>query len=787
VSLVGTSFYCIEKWDRRDGSVPERASAALEKNEELVMEMLPAPTDSNHNERFGQLSRGHADLMAPATETEPGFSLDVPGMIRKNWWLLLGLMFLGAGIGFASVVISSPMYKARVLLELQSVNEAFLKNTLEGGFEANDINIETQVVILRSGSFLKRGADRLQSDTVPLTPVGKGLFARIRQKFQPADQDPLESVGRGIKVAMATFNAQPVNRTKLIELTCNSTNPDVAAQFLNSMAAEFVEDTSQSRMQTTQKTSEWLAAQVEETKSRVADAEERLQEFVRASGNVFAGQEATLDDTKLSQLKMELAKSQSERIAKQTRYELVQKSPPETLGEVLDDETLQGFQSQLAGLRQQRAALLTTLTPKNDKVRKLDAQISVIESSYKTELGSVLTRLRNDYEAASRHEKLLASAHAVQSQRVGAEAGKAGQYNALKREVETLRQNYQTLLAQSNQASMNSSIPATPIRIVEAAMPAEIPYSPVPALNISMGMLLGGVLAAGLAFLRERLDRSIKSPSATRRFMNVAELGVIPNIEAQFRPTQSSGRRGRMSPVPELRAVSDSSGKKTWEQTPEQVAESFRGALASILRSEAAGRPQRVILVTSPGPGEGKTTVVQNLGMALAETGRNVLLVDGDFRRPHLHLHFSLSNETGLIDLIPETLSLSDCPPDVMCLPTGVPGLSVLPNRVTEQNVSKALYSPRLRVMFQSLRSRYDMILVDAPPILMCADARILGSLTDATILVLRCGVTDQERASEAHQLIKEDRLHLLGTVLTDWSGSKKSRYYYGYTDKGRS
>jgi capsular exopolysaccharide synthesis family protein len=676
------------------------------------------------------------------------------------------------------------MFKARVLLEVQGVNEAFLKNTLDSAsFEANDINIETQVIILKSGSFLKRGADRLQSDTVPLMPVGKGLFSRIRQRFRPEDQDPLESVGRGIRTAMASFNAQPVTRTRLIELTCDSTNPDVAAQFLNSMAAEFVEDTSQSRMQTSQKTSEWLAAQVEETKSRLSDSEERLQEFVRASGNVFAGQETTLDDTKLVQLKLELAKSQSERIAKQTRYELIQKSPPDALGEVLDDAALQGYQLQIANFRQQRAALLTTLTPKNDKVRKLDAQIGAIEASYKTELASVLTRLRNDYEAALRHEKLLAGAYSTQSQRVGAEGAKAAEYNALKREVDTLRQNYQTLLAESNQASMNSSVPATPIRIVEPAAPADTAYSPVPALNIAMGTMLGGVLAAGLAFLRERLDRSIKSPGVSRRIMNVTELGVIPNIEAAPREARSFPRRKRVSAISGLVALSETESKPTWERTPALVAESFRGALASILRSEASGRPQRVILITSPGPGEGKTTVVQNLGLALAESGRNVLLVDGDFRRPHLHTLFNLSNEMGLIDLIPESVSLSDCPPDIMCLATGVPGLSVLTNRATDQNVSKALYSPRLRGMFQNLRGKYDTVLVDAPPILRFADARILGALTDAIILVLRCGVTNQERASEAHQLIKEDRLHLLGTVLTDWNGNKKSPYYYRYAD----
>ena len=140
----------------------------------------------------------------------------------------------------------------------------------------------------------------MQSDSVPLAPTGRDIFSRLRQRIHPATQDPLEAGRTGLYFATNTLNARPVNKTRLIELSCESTSPDVAAQFLNAMAAEFVEDASRSRMQTAQKTAEWLAAQIEETKSRVQESEEQLRDFVQASGNVFAGQDATLDDTKLS-------------------------------------------------------------------------------------------------------------------------------------------------------------------------------------------------------------------------------------------------------------------------------------------------------------------------------------------------------------------------------------------------------------------------------------------------------------------------------------------------------
>ncbi len=178
----------------------------------------------------------------------------------------------------------------------------------------------------------------------------------------------MEAGRTGLYFATNTFEARPVNKTRLIELSCESTSPEVAAQFLNSMAAEFVEDTSRSRMQTAQKTAEWLAGQIEETKSRVQESEEKLRDFVSASGNVFAGQDATLDDAKLSELKGELAKIQEQRILRQTRYELTRDNPPESLGEILDDSVLRGYKGEMETLKRQRAALTTTYTAKYAKV-----------------------------------------------------------------------------------------------------------------------------------------------------------------------------------------------------------------------------------------------------------------------------------------------------------------------------------------------------------------------------------------------------------------------------------
>ncbi len=765
------------------------------------MQLLPngSSDDRNHlaiydgNGFSGDYER-HSYEPASAGQNQPEAGINIGRLLRKYWLLLVLLLILGGAAGFVSVVLSTPLYKSRLLLEVQGTTGVFNRNGLSdaSNSEASEVGIQTQINILRSGTFLRRGAERLQQDTVPLAPTGRDLFSRLRQRIHPATQDPLENAKQGLSVAISSFNASPVNHTRLIELTCESTSPDLAAQFLNSMANEFMDDSMRSRMQASQKTSEWLAASIEETKSKMQDAEEHVREFVAASGNIFAGQDATLDDTKLANLKGDLAKIQAERIARQTRYELTQKYPPETLAEILDDPVLRGYQQQIEALKRDRAALEIKFTPKHERVRQVDAQLTTLERAYQSEIHSVVTRIKNDYEASLSQEKLLTSDYNRQSQRVGSQAAKAAQYVALKREAETLHQVYQSLLMQQSEAGLSSSVPVNPIRIVEPANPPVLPYKPQPILNISFGCLLGMVLTGGLAFLRERLDQSIRTPGASRRLFNIPELGVIPNL----------GTNGHGSGV--LRSLSggkaaglngangDPAGALvTWQSGPSFITESFRGTLASILRNQTGGKAQKTILITSPGPSEGKTTVIQNLGIALAETGRRVLLVDADFRRPHLHRKFGLPDEWGLKNLLSEELPLSAYPADRIGVDTGFAGLSLLANGSggEQANVSRSLYSPRLREIFDLLAERYDMVLVDAPPILNVADARIIAPLADALILVLRCGVTDRASAMEAYQRIQEDGLTLIGTVLTDYDlrSDRKRQYYYEYGNPTRA
>ena len=484
--------------------------------------------------------------------------IDIWLLIRRYWLLLAVLMIVGSGLGFISVVLASPMYRAGLLVEVQSVNEALVKNSLDGmSLEANDVNIETQISILKSGAFRQRGAERVRAEAVPMVPPGRGIFSRLRERFRHTASDPLENAKRGLDLAVGTFDARPVNKTRLIELSCESSSPDVAAQFLNSMAAEFAEDASREHASSSQKTTEWITGQMEETKSNLEQAEDRLRRFVQSSGNLFAGQEGTtLEDVELAQAKTKLAEVTSQRIAAQTRYEFSLSHPAESLVEVQNDPAVRGFQNQINQAMQLRASLLVNFTPKHEKVQHVDAELAQLHKDLDRQIAVDVKKIHDDYEGAVKEEQRRKEYWASRSQKVGSEASKASEYAELKRQVETLRQNYQALQVQMTQAGLSSSVPMNRIRVVEASTPPGAPYTPRPILNISFGTMLGMALAGALVFLKERTDHSIRTPGSARTFLNVPELGVIPKLYADTNPALVAGmiegsitRFGKFGPV----------------------------------------------------------------------------------------------------------------------------------------------------------------------------------------------------------------------------------------------
>jgi len=210
----------------------------------------------------------------------------------------------------------------------------------------------------------------------------------------------------------------------------------------------------------------------------------------------------------------------------------------------------------------------------------------------------------------------------------------------------------------------------------------------------------------------------------------------------------------------------------------------MRYTCSSLMFANQGPKPG-LIVVTSPGPSEGKTTLVCNLGIAMADTRRRVLLIDGDMRRPRLHSVFNLKSDTGLSDLLQGELPVEKYPINRIALKTGIPGLSVMPSGAQNINMSDLRCCQRAAALFARLRPEFDVILIDTPPMLHLLEARELARLCDGAILVVRASKTKREEAFAAQKRLREDGIPILGTILNDWD-PEISRYGY-YADSQSS
>ena len=345
-------------------------------------------------------------------------------------------------------------------------------------------------------------------------------------------------------------------------------------------------------------------------------------------------------------------------------------------------------------------------------------------------------------------------------------------HNMLNLELEADRRFYETMLQRVNDSRVAAAVPESNIRLLGPARAAMQPYKPNWPLNLAIGMFAGLILSAGWVMLREQSNSFLRTPGEAGMYLTLPELGAIPQAANPSllgcRPRQSSDGGLAIE-----RAAMD--------QQLSGLSESFRATLASILSSARRGDHSPVLVFTSAQAAEGKTTVVSNLGIGLAEIGNKVLMIDGDTRRPRLHKVFDQANSWGLSDVLREKNAIEDLPLDVIVKRTTVPGLYLLPSGVCVDNIFALLWSGRMARLFPRFRQEFDYVLVDAPPCLEFADARIMARYADELLLVVRANYTDRRMAQAAVQRLLLDGNHMMGVILNRWNPTQSDRYQYAF------
>lgn len=697
-------------------------------------------------------------------------------ILRRHIVTIFLASAIGLIVGFAIGIPMQPRYQATTSLEVLTMNEDFLNmkqanpTTTSGNDDVSEE--QNQAKLLQGVALLQRVKAKLDP-SIPLHQVMPRMAASGWRALLHRSE-PVASTARQILIekAAASLKVRPTAKTRILEITVDSTDPKLAADFANGLTQEFIAQTVESRWATVQRTGDWLHRELDDARDKLRKSEDTLQAYASSSGLIFTDETTNVATEKLQQVQQNLSAATADRITKQSRFEIAQNAPPDSLGDVLNDTGLRETQSKVNDLKRQLADLTAIYSPEYSKVRRVQAELDALESAFERQRADILAHIKNDFTEASRREKLLSATYSAQAGEVTGQGEKAIQYNILKRDVDSNRQLYDTMLQQMKHASIASAMSASNVRVVDPAEVPSFPVSPNFKINSAVGLLSGLFLSAIVVLVRDQLDRAVQRPGDVRLWVDLPELGAIPNSSFESR-----GKSSRKA----LPAVA----LTIWRDSPSVLAEAFRSALTSILFMSENGSPSRILLFTSASPAEGKTTVISNLALAAAEIRLKVLVIDADLRRPRVHELFNLPNDFGVSDLLQGDLNQESFAKSVQS--TRVPNLHAITAGQPTDASAHLLYSPNVRSLLRDFASEYDLVLIDTPPMMQMTDARIIGRQADAVVLVARAGETSRDALAAAKQRFDEDRIPILGSILNNWNPNRAERYYPAYHPSHRS
>ena len=672
---------------------------------------------------------------------------------KKYVWLVLTCALLGAGAGMIKNATSPKEYQSTASMEItQETAERFGLDT--SGYDSGYIDVarlDTEVAILKSSTLAIETIRSLHLEkNKDFLPIGSTV---------PWDLSDIRQRHGLVGLFQGSVSADRSGHTNILDLSCTARDPELAAQMCNTLIDNYVQHNFSENYAATKEVSVWLEAQLGDLKNRLEADQEHMLEVQRDIGMVGIDQTQSIVLSRLVDLSHDLTSAESAKLIAQARLITLKSAPPEVLPTLSNDSILLNLKQQLNELQGQYASLNTQYGARNPRIVELRSQIDQVLRTMKVEEANVITRAEQEVNGAIQNQKALQGRMDQETNTAYQGNSKAVEYTLARREYESTRALYDGLQQRLQEAGIIAGLHSTDIRKIDPADAPDGPSSPRKSENLMLGLLSGIGIGLLMAFVIEALDTNIKSISDIEERLGLPMLGVVPEVDTK-----------QLSP--ETFVADATSGiPGAWSR----LAEAYRALRTTILLSRA-GAPPKVILISSAKPSEGKTSVTTLESIVFALNGARVLLIDSDLRRPSVHLRFRIANKVGLTSVLTGKSSIEEA---IVPIPT-VPLLQVLPAGPVAPMPAELLGSQQMQSLIQSLRSSYDVILIDTPPVLTVTDAAVLVSISDGVVLVLRYGQASKNVVARASDILLRSGAHLLGVVLNavDLQSSDYAEYY---------
>lgn len=732
--------------------------------------------------------------LAPALDDEGRYDggrpeqshlLDYLRVLYKRRWTASTVFILVFVTAAIDTFTTTAVYRARtqLLVEADKPNIVNFKEVIEE--QQSPDFYPTQYSLLRSRALARRTLESLdlwnhpefggpatapasfnlrQSLNSAISGARSSVMALVRPTPPPTPvtpeselRDETAAQARAIDALLSRLSISPVRSSRLVDVSYESPDPELAMKVLNAHARMYIEQNLEFRFLASKEASDWLGKRLTEERQKVEQAEQALQRYREAHDAVSLEERQNIVIQKLSDLNSAVTRAKTERVGKQALYNQLtslqsDRQRLDTFPAILQNPVIQDLKAQLSDAQRQQAQLSEQLGEKHPDMAKVRSAIRTTESRLQVEISKVAQGIRNEYLNAQEQERGLTQMLEDQKQ----DALRLNQiqieYGVLQRNAQSTHQLYQTLLQRTNETNVSGELKTSNIRIVDAAEIPRAPVRPNRQSDLLVGFSGGLVFAIGIAFFFEYLDNRIKAPDDIKTYLGVPFLGYVPAISYR------DDRGG--SPL-----LND--------MVPAGFSEAFRSVRTNVLFSSASDAT-RSIVVTSTAPQEGKTVVACNLAIALAQAGRRVLLIDADLRRPRVHKVFDYKQEPGLSNFLVDKLKGGD----VIRKSLATPGLYVLAAGKHPPNPAELLGSQRFMDFIHSLGEHFDWVVIDSPPVLAVTDAAILAHDATGVVFVVGAEMTSRHAAQTAVEQLQKAGGRVIGAVLNRVRVDR-NRYYY--------
>ncbi len=697
-------------------------------------------------------------------------------ILRRHAWKIAGGVLATT---LATLIVSlrlTPVYESTATID---IDRRMPTGVL--GQEASEI------VNNDADQFLATQVKLIQSDSV-MRPVVDKFHLREVEKDALEEAVDNSAVSLEAPVILKHLQVTRPPNTYILQISYRSPNRQLAADVANEIAVSYLAHTYRIRYKATASLSDFMERQLEELKAQMEKSSEALAKYERDLSVINPEEKTNILSARLLELNTEYTKAQANRVSKEAALNSVKTGTLESAEASSQGEALKKLTESQNEAEQRFAEVKKTYGINHPEYKKVETRVEEILTQIAATRASIAQRVESEYREAADREAMLQKAVTETKADWDDLNARSFNYQSLKREADSDKQLYEELVRKIKEAGINAGFQNSSIRIADEARPGLKPVFPRTWLNVLLAFLAAAFIGVGAAVLSDVLDNTIRDPDQVMRLMNTDVIGSLPAVKdwrRRLSPIQSiNALKEVAAPVVAPNGTANGNGSRKSRKLPalpaaDQALSNYEEAIRTLRNSILLtdfDRRLRSVLLTSASPSEGKSTVAAHLAATHASQHKRTLLIDGDLRRPSVHRLYQVPNSVGLSNVLLQQLSWRDA----VIRMDDPQGLDVLPAGPSTRRASD-LVGMGLAQLIEEATREYDLVVLDAPPLLGFAEPLQMATAVDGVIVVARAGDTSRKALSTVITTLTRLRANLVGVVLNEVHREVSAGYYYYY------